>query len=360
MANNKATPILMELPLEVRHAIFGYVAARDVQPKRLLRYWFEKKEVKEIIAQAAIDDPDGPVPQILYNNDDYDDDSEVDVEESDEDEDAEEDEEDEDAEEQDSDGEEDEQEESDLDEEEVEAEIDTENQDTEIVAEEENDGDQEIAHGDSGSDADETSTPPAPLVSAHGKWRHIPKFMRLTHCPPPVELLLTSKQLNIEAKHWFYNVAVLRIEATGSFAHTSFFEEAFSQINDAAYSPMENIRKVEVTFVWDSTWIRADTNDSVQAIFPALLTERARFVHRILTQAPDLKEVVIHWHDSAQDNESANLMLDVLAPFESLPAKVEIVEHYIAADAKPNRRSVAGKRRVEFENILDMGLDRLF
>lgn len=62
------------------------------------------------------------------------------------------------------------------------------------------------------------------------KWRHIPNFMRLTQCPPPVQLLLVSQQLNNEAKNWFYDVATLRIDATGSFAHTSFFEEAFSQM----------------------------------------------------------------------------------------------------------------------------------
>jgi hypothetical protein len=58
---------------------------------------------------------------------------------------------------------------------------------------------------------------------------------------------------------------------------------------------MENIRKVDVTFVWDSTWIRTDTTDCVEAIFPALLRQRSSFVYQILLQAPDLREVVIHW-----------------------------------------------------------------
>jgi len=53
-------------------------------------------------------------------------------------------------------------------------------------------------------------------------------------------------------------------------------------------------------------------------------------------------------------------MLDNLAPFHTLGPTVNIIEHYIAADAKPKKRSTAGKRRVEFQNILDMGLDRLF
>jgi hypothetical protein len=70
--------------------------------------------------------------------------------------------------------------------------------------------------------------------------------------------------------------------------------------------------------------------------------------------------VTIYWHDTAQDDKSANLMLDTLTPFHSLNAKVTIQEHYIAADTKPDKRSIAGQRRVEFQAIIDAGLDRLF
>jgi hypothetical protein len=55
----------------------------------------------------------------------------------------------------------------------------------------------------------------------------------------------------------------------------------------------------------------------------------------------------MHRHDSAQDNESANFMLDHLSQFHTLPATVTIKEHYIDADAKPRKSSTAGKRRVE-------------
>jgi hypothetical protein len=184
--------------------------------------------------------------------------------------------------------------------------------------------------------------------------------MRITHCPPPVELFLTSKQLSAEAKNWFYDIAILHVDATGSFAHTSFFEEAFSQITEAAFSPMEDIRKVEVMFVWDSTWLRSDRADCAAAIFPALLRQRAIFVTSILAQAPNLSEVVIHWHDSADDEEAVDLMNDVLTSFLGLNATVKVETHYIAADAKPYRKSIAGKQRVEFQRIANNGLDRLF
>jgi hypothetical protein len=52
-------------------------------------------------------------------------------------------------------------------------------------------------------------------------------------------------------------------------------------------------------------------------------------------------------HDSAQDDESANLSLDNLSQFHRLPATITIKEHYIAVDAKPRKSSIAGKRRVE-------------
>ncbi|KAF1843511.1 uncharacterized protein K460DRAFT_315934 [Cucurbitaria berberidis CBS 394.84] len=432
MAHDQATSMFMGLPLEVRHHIFELAAARDFKPKKLLRYWFEKKEVEELIAKQAAANSNGPIPRVVHSNEDYEQDSEVadeNAEDQDQDQDDEDEEEDDEAnEEQDSEPADEEDDEGmDQDGEEQLAEVDTQDemegmdagQGTQIpasahvqtqaaahgeddpeqseadiedgieegLAEEgegetedqgtqndgDEDGDQAMAdddgEGEAGEDEnDEQDTsitappPPArvPMVRAQRKWRYIPKFMRLTHCPPPIELLLTSKQLNDEAKDWYYDVAVLRIEATGSFAHTSFYEEAFSQITEAAFSPMENIRKVEVTFVWDTTWIRADTTGCVAAIFPALLRQRATFVYQILKQAPDLKEVVIHWHDSAQDSESANLRIDVLGPFDNLPATVQIVKHYIPADSKPYKRSIAGKQRVEFQKILDMGLDRLF
>jgi hypothetical protein len=353
MANEEVGALLARIPIEVRHNIFKYTAASDVEPKNLLRYWFEKKEVKELVAQHVASDPNGPAPQVVYNNV-YEEDSHV-FDQGDEDEHDDSAENDND----DEDGHDDEElnsDDDDDDDEEGEADS-NENEDGHAHAQAQGTSQSLISQAPV---AVQAPPPVGPVICPATKWCYIPLLMRFTHRPPPVELLLTCKQLNYEAKNWFYDVAMLQIHATGSFAHTSFFEEALSQIADAAFSPVENVRKVAVMFVWDTTWLRAESTGTAAAIFPALLRQRATFVHQILLRAPDLKEVTITWHDSAQDDESANFMLDTLEPFHTLNAQVTIKEHYIAADAKPYEHSIAGKRRTEFQTILDAGLHRLF
>ncbi|KAJ8110538.1 hypothetical protein OPT61_g6646 [Boeremia exigua] len=491
MASDRIKPTLMTIPLELRHHIFKHVATRKANPKKLLRYWFEKKEVKEKTAALAAQNIN-TTPQVVYAGDQFDDDDESEDEDYEEDEDegeedtegegdsnedgdeegdedADQDEEDqEEVDGQDADEDEDGIEDEDVEMEDTdsnaalptvlpilnshppaqtqhypiaaapvlvptiavqptpgadhnaststalanapaqappaaitgstsslqthdqntegedadvemdedvddigsssndemadEKEEDDENEDDEDDEDEDEDNEDEDEGepDDDDEEADTEAAPPAPVITAHSKWRHIPEFLWITHCPPPVELLTASKQLNAEAKSWFYDVAVLRINATGSFAHTSFFEEAFSQITETAFSPMEDIRKVQIGFVWDTTWLRSEQAGCAAAIFPALLRQRANFVVGILAQAPSLSEVNIHWHDSAQDDEAMDLMDDVLMPFLNLNAAVTVKTHYISTDAKPHRKSVAGVQRVRFQQIVDAGLSCLF
>lgn len=70
-SDDKQIHTLMSIPLEVRHRIFEYVAVRDAQPKKLLRYWFEKKEVKAKAAELLAKDPNAGSPRFVYAGDDY-------------------------------------------------------------------------------------------------------------------------------------------------------------------------------------------------------------------------------------------------------------------------------------------------
>lgn len=122
---------------------------------------------------------------------------------------------------------------------------------------------------------------------------------------------MTCRQLNTEAKSWYHDVAILRINATGSFAHTNFWQEAMFRMINASIavegrrddvSPLNNIRKAEVTFVWDTTWIRKDTTGRSQTILPALLRQRGMVVYQALNAALELSEVVIHWYAQASSD----------------------------------------------------------
>jgi hypothetical protein len=347
--------LLAKLPIEVRHNVFNFTVASQGDSTKVLRRWFEKKEVQKFVAEHRARDPNGLEPRIVYDigsvmntellgeDDMYGDSSESGSDDDTSDDDAS----DEDVSDSDDDGE-------------GEAE-------GEQASDVDADGDEEVGHAHiqaPGTSQSATSQAPAAplgqLISPTGKWRHISKFMKLTHCPPPLELLLACKQLNQEAKNWYYDMSVLQIHATGSFAHTSFFEESLNQIADAAFSPMENLRKVVVYFIWDTAWIRAEPTGIAEAVFPALLRQRADFVHQILMRAPDLKSVKITWYDSVRDEESLDLMLDVLRPFHGLDADITVKDHFLEDGSKVRAKSTIGKRRIEFQAIADGGLDRLF
>lgn len=162
----------MNIPLEVRHQIFGYVAVRDAQPKKLLRYWFEKKEVKEKKAELAAKEPGAGVPQVVFEGDQFEH-EEFDDEEGQSEEDGEEDNEGEEGE---AEEEEEEDEDEELDDEEGD---DNEDEEEDVEAEEdevdeqgeEEDEDNNRVEGDEEDGEEET----APVIIAQRKWRHIPK-----------------------------------------------------------------------------------------------------------------------------------------------------------------------------------------
>lgn len=62
-------PTLMTIPLELRHQIFKHVAKCDTTPEKLLRYWFEKREVKEKIAELLAKNPDARMPRVVWEGD---------------------------------------------------------------------------------------------------------------------------------------------------------------------------------------------------------------------------------------------------------------------------------------------------
>jgi hypothetical protein len=413
----------MQIPLELRYKIFELVAARDKAPEHVFAHWFEKRDVDQQIAACVTADPTGVVPVGKYTRFKIDVEQEVDdavVGDSDGEQQGDDDDNEEEEDDEDDDEEDDEDEGEDMHEEQDQEqdqdgdgtmvgngsnittiaatvtppvlsapvaaaslgqEFGDEGEGEDLEQEHEEDEEDDMSEADNnedgnGDEMDETNgnittTPPAPVPQAPPrprviepapKWRHIPKFMSISQCPPPTEVLLASKELNKQAMDWFYEAAVLQIKGTASFAHPTFFEEAFQQLFDAAFSPMENIRKAEVILVWDTAWIRAsDDRGLYEAILPAFLRQRTAFIIKTLKCAPMLQDLVIHWHDSLKDDDSETLKYDVLAEFYNIPAaNINVEEHFIAPDAKPLRKSKAGKFRVELMDIAKRGVECLY
>ena len=71
MAFDSQPLMLMNISLEVRHQIFKYVAVRDTKPTKLLRFWFEKEEVKEKAAGLVAQNPNAEAPRIIFEGDQY-------------------------------------------------------------------------------------------------------------------------------------------------------------------------------------------------------------------------------------------------------------------------------------------------
>jgi hypothetical protein len=192
MTETKQPLVLSNLPLEVRHKIFEYVAVRTTKPKKLLRYWFEKKEATELAAKYVAANPGCLAPIIVYPNARYDppdtdeelEDEGEDYEESDENEEEDDDSGENNDDNEDGDSENDE--EDGLDEDEA-----SDNGD-----EAENSG---MANGvihTSTSSAATQTLPPAPKVKPHAKWRHIPNVSLVLFPSTRIALLLTSSSVH--------------------------------------------------------------------------------------------------------------------------------------------------------------------
>lgn len=309
-------PNLMTIPLELRHNIFSFVSERPEGPNEVLRKWFEKKEIAQIQAERmALDEEE----------DEEDEDEDEDDEEGDGDNDGDEGDEDEDD-DNDDDGEEDE----------------------------------DVDMPDADGDGDGTTTTAtvtrtqAPIIQASSKWRHIPGIMQITHCPPPLNLLLACKALHEEGLNWYYNVAIVKIDATAAFVHVTFFEDSLREISDALYSPMKHIRRVHVTMSYDSAWLKAQP-DLEPSIFQAILGCRVTSVVEVLAKTPNLRKLLLKWYDSSADPEAVSTKCEILDLFNGLFAEIEIEEHILADGVDADADSVHGLRRLEFEDILDQG-----
>ncbi|CAI6337417.1 unnamed protein product [Periconia digitata] len=357
---------LLELPLELKGQVFKWVSARDFSERSVLQRWFERKDIEQKIAFIKANNPDclEPRPYYIPDNEpivdddvESDDDEDAGSERESDDSDMDEDEYDYEADEMDEDGDEEDSMDEDGDEEEDEE--DAMNQDGDDESDMEEDLEQDGADIEEElAEDDEDDLEMGEYVHPHPKWAHVPKFLRLTKYPPPPELLGINKALSEQALSWFSDVAVLEIDVTVSFVHASFFLETLLQIGDAAFSPLEKVKKAKIEVVWDSLWVRASDNDFVVSVFPAELRGRIDAVKQLLMHTPSLEAVTIEWFDSTDDPEAQMLVADICEPFLELSASIEVKQTIQEPGVKKPgdksfKRRKVGKLRAEFQEIIN-------
>jgi hypothetical protein len=215
---------------------------------------------------------------------------------------------------------------------------------------------------------------PRPAIRYFGrdnKYRHVLPIIQLSHAPPPLGLLQTSKQLHEEALNYHLSTCVIEIDVTRSFMHQSIFEETLDKFITNGFSPLEQIRKISLTFSWDTEWLTNKTSGADPELFGDWaftygLQDRTEKVKQLVRACPDLRKLTIDWHDSERSPKSEALMNEIVMGFLELTSKqwsdnitresgfldVTATEHFTEKDTVHHPDSIIGRRRQEFDSIL--------
>jgi hypothetical protein len=186
--SDKQPLILSDLPLEVRHRIFEYVAIRTTKPKKLLRSWFENQETSQLTSKYVAANPGCLSPIVVQPDGSYDS-LDTDEELGDE-----EDEEDGDSGEDDDGGE-------DGDNEDYDEDGDSENYDEDGDSRDEDEAeDSAMTDGVVHSNNVTQTVPPVPHFRPQRKWRHIPKVSSVLF------LRMSRRLLTLSSAHAYYSV----------------------------------------------------------------------------------------------------------------------------------------------------------
>jgi hypothetical protein len=233
---------------------------------------------------------------------------------------------------------------------------------------------------DEGEEDEETilpvaAPPPPSPTGRYTKYRHILSTIQLSHCPPPVNLLQSCSQLRDEALNEFLNTCSLDINVSQSFQHHSFFVETMGQLTLHPFSPLKQMRKINLTIVWDSEWLSSKLNGSPPELdspfyFEYYFDKRIRKIVKLLRASPKLRTLTINWHDSQRTPESEAFMNERLVTFLDLTDKVWVnpqngvtnnldvscTQHFGDAGSVYTPDTLIGNLRSVFDSLLANGM----
>ncbi|KAF2233311.1 hypothetical protein EV356DRAFT_213820 [Viridothelium virens] len=314
----------MDLPLEVRRQIYACASERDYGSEYVLKAWLDKvggyvADAQRIDSHHAIEEisEDGSVEDGEENQ--HDDDEEQDS-----------DDENETAVVHAGDGQGQQAEDEFSDDDEQESDEDQDSVDEEMADNEQSDDESEddLDSAVGASESDESDLPaPAPqhpVIVRHTPNRHTVGMFGLSAYPPPTALLQAVKN---EVKEGYFSTAFFFINVTGGIRHITFFEEILQIFCDAPFSPLEQIRKMQIRVHWSSKWLKDhertvdDQGAPVSAvnveICESMLLKRIEIVADLIAKTmPELRQIKIYWYDvKMPKNYSMNLQSGALAKF---------------------------------------------
>jgi hypothetical protein len=139
----------------------------------------------------------------------------------------------------------------------------------------------------------------------------------LSHTPPPLPLLLTSRAISLDILTYFYTLATWKLIASHAF---NFYRIDPTLSNFASSYLLGKLQKVELVFWFDGALLKS---------YPSLKTstycleikKRAIRACEILATAPALRVVVVSWVDTTIE-ESIEEKKEVLDALKILDGRV--------------------------------------
>jgi len=136
------------------------------------------------------------------------------------------------------------------------------------------------------------------MVQRRTKYRHTVKMYKLDQSPPPVNLLLLSRQIYQEAYNYVYATAGIIFDATMGFPHYSMFEETLDKLISNTLTPLKHFKRVRIDFVWDTEWIQTNKDNLAPDLLVSVLSMRAEKIKELVLSMPKLTDLKITWHDT--------------------------------------------------------------
>ncbi|CAD0113283.1 unnamed protein product [Aureobasidium uvarum] len=165
----------------------------------------------------------------------------------------------------------------------------------------------------------------------------------VSHAPPPVSFLLTSRAVYSDLLPYFFSIATWKLIASHAF---NFYRIDPTLSNFAASFLLHKIQKVELVLWFDGSLLKSYPSLKTQT-YCMEIRKRATRTCEILAAAPELRTLTVSWIDSTVE-EAMEEKRDVLDALRRLDVNVMIevgVLEWSGAQAGHDKERFEGKMK---------------